>query len=101
MKKYPKTKKSPFLTVAKASLIILIVIFSVIMIPMAGAGLIYNSDSYGKLYPQCRNRFDCFGTAYDNFLDSCVSEKKYCRLDFRCSRICTLYVYALYCNESC
>lgn len=48
MKKYPKTKKSPFLTIAKASLIILTVIFSVIMIPMAGAGLIYNGDSYGS-----------------------------------------------------
>lgn len=47
MKKIPKTKKFPFLTAAKASLIILTVIFSVIIIPMAGAGLIYNSDSYG------------------------------------------------------
>lgn len=41
-------KKSPFLTILKTILIILTVIFSVLMLPLAGAGLIYNSDSYGE-----------------------------------------------------
>lgn len=41
-------KKNIFLTVIKIIMIILTVIYSVLMVCLAGAGLIYNGDSYGS-----------------------------------------------------
>lgn len=40
-------KKSPFMTTMKGLLIILTLIFPMLMVMLSGAGLIYNSDSYG------------------------------------------------------
>lgn len=41
-------KKKYFLTVIKIIMMILTVIYSLLMVCLAGAGLIYNSDSYGS-----------------------------------------------------
>ena len=41
-------KKQPLLTAAKAVMLILTAVFSLTMTIMAGAGLIYNGDSYGR-----------------------------------------------------
>lgn len=43
-----KKKKKPLLTAAKAVMLLLTAVFSLIMTIMAGAGLIYNGDSYGR-----------------------------------------------------
>lgn len=43
----PGRKKNPFLFILRVLLVILTVIFPVLMVIMAGAGLLYNSDSYG------------------------------------------------------
>lgn len=43
----PGRKKNPFLFALKLLLVILTVIFPVLMVMLAGAGLLYNSESYG------------------------------------------------------
>ncbi len=40
-------KKSPLMTAMRALLIVLTLIFPVLMVMLSGAGLVYNSDSYG------------------------------------------------------
>lgn len=40
-------KNNPFIFVLKLLLVILTVIFPILMVMLAGAGLLYNSDSYG------------------------------------------------------
>ncbi len=43
-----KKKRNPLLTAAKVVMLILTAVFSLTMTAMAGAGLIYNGDSYGS-----------------------------------------------------
>lgn len=48
MEKTNKKKNSPLLIVAEIIMVILTVVYSTVMVCFAGAGLIYNGESYGK-----------------------------------------------------